>query len=115
VFILEFGKGVGDLGRLGGCGRSNNQTIGVEGSPSTGELFHSRAQVAGCECLVVLALDHDVSTIRLTTGKVDSVLRLPLNPIPAELDLPEPEFATRNRQYELLESIPADVEVQVPV
>ena len=43
------------------------------------------------------------------------MLRLTLNPVPAELDTPQPVDVLDNSQHELLEPVPADVQRKVLV
>ena len=114
VRVLESGKFINNLSGLCGGRGGNDQTVRAEGAPTTCEGLHRCSQVADSEYLMVLALDNGVVAVRLTAGEVDAVLRLPLRAVAAKLHASQTEHAAGQRQDELLETVPADVQIEVP-
>lgn len=85
----------------------------IEWPPTGRECFDCNAQVRGREYGVLLALhDHEL-IVGTLPGKINAVLCLPADAIPAKPDLVETEDPFGNVREELFESIPADIEAKI--
>ncbi|CAN3978562.1 hypothetical protein KPATCC21470_1186 [Kitasatospora purpeofusca] len=98
IFILKHGQLIGDLCRLGRSRGRDDQTLRPERARPASEQFDRGAQVACGEPPIVLALNDRVVAVGLSPRKVDSVLRLTLHPVPAELDTAKTANTAHNRE-----------------